>query len=754
MASNQAQLSFAIRAVNEANAALKSVGADLTSVEKAASSADKAAGGFGSALGGVAKIAGGFVLAKGLLEVPGALMSASDRARDLELQMKKATTVFGDQMPIVQEWASKNAAAMGMSKAQVTNLAAGLQDLLVPMGFTREEATKLSTKTLGLAGALSEWSGGAKSASEVSDILTKAYLGETDGLKALGISISAADVAQRLHEKGQDKLTGAALQQAQALAIQEMAFEKSTDAQTAFANGAGSAARKQAEMKAKIEELKDSLATNLAPAIALVTTKLADVIPVAIDFASKVGEKAKALVVPAMEAVGDVITGRVVPGALAVVGVFREKVIPVLQEVGRVIGGALLATWRDNLLPAFEEGRKVFEALAPHIQSIATNMGQLADAVADKLSGPFMAVFGFLSEHREDLKIFGIALAIAVPIVWALAAAHAAQATAATAAAAAEGLALLPILAIAVAVAALIAGVALLIRHWDDITAKYPALGAATDALKAKFQEFVGWITGTFVPGVLAVYTGVKDAVDAAVGYVRDHWDDIKAIIEPALQALVIIIQTQVALWQTAIETVLGVIKGLVDVFMGVFTGDWDRAWGGVKQIVESVWNGIKESISTAITGIKNLAPLMKEAGEALLGALWDGMKGVGGKLEEVIESIGKGIANGVIAVLNAAIQSINDHIPDKIALTGLPDIDLPDNPIPTIPALAAGGIVMRPTLALIGEAGPEAVIPLGKGGGVGGVTVVIQGSVYGVDDLMYQMDRALKRAGQQGLVA
>jgi len=34
------------------------------------------------------------------------------------------------------------------------------------------------------------------------------------------------------------------------------------------------------------------------------------------------------------------------------------------------------------------------------------------------------------------------------------------------------------------------------------------------------------------------------------------------------------------------------------------------------------------------------------------------------------------------------------------------------------IPAMASGGIVTEPTLALIGEAGPEAVVPLSGGGG------------------------------------
>lgn len=46
------------------------------------------------------------------------------------------------------------------------------------------------------------------------------------------------------------------------------------------------------------------------------------------------------------------------------------------------------------------------------------------------------------------------------------------------------------------------------------------------------------------------------------------------------------------------------------------------------------------------------------------------------------------------------------------------------------IPRMANGGIVTSPTLALIGEAGPEAVVPLGKGGGMGGITINISGGL------------------------
>jgi phage-related minor tail protein len=46
------------------------------------------------------------------------------------------------------------------------------------------------------------------------------------------------------------------------------------------------------------------------------------------------------------------------------------------------------------------------------------------------------------------------------------------------------------------------------------------------------------------------------------------------------------------------------------------------------------------------------------------------------------------------------------------------------------LPKMANGGIVTSPTLALIGEAGPEAVVPLGKGGGMSGIVINISGGL------------------------
>ena len=67
---------------------------------------------------------------------------------------------------------------------------------------------------------------------------------------------------------------------------------------------------------------------------------------------------------------------------------------------------------------------------------------------------------------------------------------------------------------------------------------------------------------------------------------------------------------------------------------------------------------------------------------------------------------------------------------------------------------LAKGGIVTRPTLAMIGESGPEAVIPLGRGGGGGSMNVTVniaEGAVVGVDDLTDTIAQTVRDVAERG---
>jgi hypothetical protein len=67
--------------------------------------------------------------------------------------------------------------------------------------------------------------------------------------------------------------------------------------------------------------------------------------------------------------------------------------------------------------------------------------------------------------------------------------------------------------------------------------------------------------------------------------------------------------------------------------------------------------------------------------------------------------------------------------------------------------AMATGGIVTSPTMALIGEAGPEAVIPLSKAGGMGMNITVNAGLVATPDqvgqDIIAAIQKAQRRSGQ-----
>lgn len=107
------------------------------------------------------------------------------------------------------------------------------------------------------------------------------------------------------------------------------------------------------------------------------------------------------------------------------------------------------------------------------------------------------------------------------------------------------------------------------------------------------------------------------------------------------------------------------VFMGLANFIGGVFSGNWRRAWFGVRQIFESIVSGLSHIF------------------KAPLNFMIDG-------INKFLSGIGK------------------IKIPDWV-----PGVGGKGFSIPRIPRLAKGGIVSASTIANIGEAGTEAVIPL-----------------------------------------
>jgi hypothetical protein len=120
------------------------------------------------------------------------------------------------------------------------------------------------------------------------------------------------------------------------------------------------------------------------------------------------------------------------------------------------------------------------------------------------------------------------------------------------------------------------------------------------------------------------------------------------------------------------------------------------KRFEGFRNIVDAVFGGIKWWINNVtIPSFKLMIDVVKE------------------------------IFNGIAKAWNNTVGKLSFTVPGWVPGLGGKGFDMPD-----IPMLANGGIVTGPTLAMIGEAGPEAVIPLDRMGGMGtNVTINVQGA-------------------------
>jgi uncharacterized membrane protein YjjP (DUF1212 family) len=96
-----------------------------------------------------------------------------------------------------------------------------------------------------------------------------------------------------------------------------------------------------------------------------------------------------------------------------------------------------------------------------------------------------------------------------------------------------------------------------------------------------------------------------------------------------------------------------------------------------------------------------------------------------------------EGMVNAAVTAVNLIIKAYNSipilpNIPEAPKLS-IPQLGGSTSPAPgrsSIPRMAEGGIVSSPTLALIGEAGPEAVVPLDRMQTGGGITINVTGGL------------------------
>lgn len=371
------------------------------------------------------------------------------------------------------------------------------------------------------------------------------------------------------------------------------------------------------------------------------------------------------------------------------------------------------------LIPVVGQFVGVISTIAGALQPIVTNMDIML---------PVLAAIG------------ASVLSAVIPALIAMVPVWIANATAAGAAAVAFIAANAPLILIGAGIALVAAGIVLLVRHWDDITAKFPALGAAADGVKGALQAFSGWVTDTLVPAVVGAFDGIKGVLDGFVGWVTDtlvpaavtafdgvkaaiqavidfvgeHWGTIQAVIEPVFDAVRLVAESTFKTIETVIDTTIGVISGLFQVAKGIFTGDWGAIKDGVIEVVTSLKDGVLGIFTNLFDLITDLVPIA--AGAAL----------------DLAQAIGRGLEAGVKVGVNAFIGIIEGGI--NVALDGIATgvsamkrvLDAVPGPNPlgntlqnaidnlhrgiSIPRLARGTSAFPGGLAIVGEEGPELV--------------------------------------------
>jgi len=256
------------------------------------------------------------------------------------------------------------------------------------------------------------------------------------------------------------------------------------------------------------------------------------------------------------------------------------------------------------------------------------------------------------------------------------------------------------------------AAIAAGILIWQNFDAIVAALKKTFEKITDVYKGKLGWLlpAGPLIKGIM---------------FLAKNWEEIWEAIKEGFRKVGTFIKdlyTSKFGWLLPAGPLIKAILFLKD--------NWEEIWNGIK----ATFNTVTDAMVTTFRTVKG----------TVLG-IWD----------ELVSGI-KAAVNLIIGAINLFIRGINNikiTLPSVSApkwLGGMKwggfSIGMPQ--IPEIPTLAKGGIVRSPTLAMLGESGPEAVVPLGRQGGAGmTVNLVINGDINGMDDFEQKVTSVIRDA-------
>ena len=226
-------------------------------------------------------------------------------------------------------------------------------------------------------------------------------------------------------------------------------------------------------------------------------------------------------------------------------------------------------------------------------------------------------------------------------------------------------------------------------KSWDDFY---------NDSLKPVIDKALE-VFGKLVEGVSEIWKKtlapfVAWAIDVLAPYLAAAFENISEAFKTAGEIILGIV-----------DWLLDIFDGLIDFIVGVFTGDWKRAWEGIKTIFKGVVDTFK---AIALEPLEKILAYVKDTFVRSWKTAWEGAGKVFGTVFDGLKNAAKVPLNWVIDMINKVLRGVNNV---TSTLNNIPGVNI--GSIPQIPKLAKGGIIDNPTIAMVGEAGREAVVPL-----------------------------------------
>ncbi|MGQ7441039.1 hypothetical protein ACTGU5_10675 [Streptococcus suis] len=251
------------------------------------------------------------------------------------------------------------------------------------------------------------------------------------------------------------------------------------------------------------------------------------------------------------------------------------------------------------------------------------------------------------------------------------------------------------------------------VQAWNVV---FDVLGAVLKILGGIIEYLVGVFTGDWEKawnGTVQFFKGIWELASSIFMFV---WNVILSFLKGVWNTIVAILQ---AGWDA-----------IVRIFQGL--GKWfgDR-WKDVENIFSNVGRWFGQKFSEAWNGITNAFSNVVGFFRGIYDSIVSWFSNIGGAVATAVSGAFRYAMNGVFATIENAVNGFIGMINGVIGLiNNIPGVSLGSIGYVNLPRLARGGIVDSPTVAMIGEAGKEVVMPLENTGFLQTMGRVVGGAV------------------------